>query len=216
MPMRSHPSWVCGLKHVDVITFEIATKSHPSWVCGLKHQVSQTWRARRMSHPSWVCGLKPSRVTISPCRQQSHPSWVCGLKQRILCFWQRFERHTLRGCVDWNIKNLSRIGMDKCHTLRGCVDWNLIFITLHIKTLVTPFVGVWIETLRDNQKLVKHKSHPSWVCGLKRPKPLGSKNPLSHTLRGCVDWNWLSYSWTWFNWCHTLRGCVDWNPRGGK
>ena len=33
---------------------------------------------------------------------------------------------------------------------------------------VTPFVGVWIETLRHDKAQDKHLSHPSWVCGLKQ------------------------------------------------
>ena len=35
---------------------------------------------------------------------------------------------------------------------------------------VTPFVGVWIETLWYLYCLPKSKSHPSWVCGLKHEK----------------------------------------------
>ena len=32
-------------------------------------------------------------------------------------------------------------------------------------------------------------SHPTWVCGLKHMMLLCMMNLLSHTLRGCVDWN---------------------------
>ena len=104
------------------------------------------------------------------------------------------------------------------------------------------------------------KSHPSWVCGLKlfqfdemtkglfvRPfvgvwietfegKTVGQQN-MSHTLRGCVDWNTHAFYWviialmshpSWVcglklvssarvknSLCHTLRGCVDWNKEYG-
>ena len=34
-------------------------------------------------------------------------------------------------------------------------------------TAVTPFVGVWIETLRILVRCSSLMSHPSWVCGLK-------------------------------------------------
>ena len=35
-------------------------------------------------------------------------------------------------------------------------------------TTVTPFVGVWIETMIDINPVVNQNlSHPSWVCGLK-------------------------------------------------
>ena len=80
------------------------------------------------------------------------------------------------------------------------------------RNIVTPCVGVWIET----GETVKGR--------VAKPR---------HTLRGCVDWNghgdnmfhsrtvtpcvgvWIetnSFSW-WSrtNGSHTLRGCVDWN-----
>ena len=34
--IKSHPSWVCGLKHDAASLKEVEPKSHPSWVCGLK------------------------------------------------------------------------------------------------------------------------------------------------------------------------------------
>ena len=44
--------------------------------------------------------------------------------------------------------------------------------TLHLRPLcarakVTPFVGVWIETLNNPLSKLDTESHPSWVCGLK-------------------------------------------------
>ncbi len=75
---------------------------------------------------------------------------------------------------------------------------------------VTPFVGVWIETVVVFVVSNNLMSHPSWVCGLKqkyvdarakvnnvtpfvgvwietrnRTKPLLPQT--GHTLRGCVD-----------------------------
>ena len=35
--------------------------------------------------------------------------------------------------------------------------------------MVTPFVGVWIETAKANDMRAAGLSHPSWVCGLKQP-----------------------------------------------
>ena len=54
----------------------------------------------------------------------SHPAWVCGLKPT------------------------SATGeyLDKGHTLRGCVDWNNADILAKLDEVVTPCVGVWIET----------------------------------------------------------------------
>ena len=72
-------------------------------------------------------------------------------------------------------------------------------------------MGVWIETYnKEHQKEVK-QSHPSWVCGLKRPNSHGSKSKFRHTLRGCVDWNKSESFLSKSSISHTLRGCVDWN-----
>ena len=88
------------------------------------------------------------------------------------------------------------------------------------------------------------KSHPSWVCGLKRSVryPVRSAQSVTpfvgvwietyrlfadrlrlprHTLRGCVDWNFADSVKFQKNIGHTLRGCVDWNqvcrhPRKGE
>ena len=35
--MRSHPTWVRGLKHNVVDLTEVNSLSHPTWVRGLKH-----------------------------------------------------------------------------------------------------------------------------------------------------------------------------------
>ena len=55
----------------------------------------------------------------------------------------------------------------KGHTLRGCVDWNLRCVIMYNDINVTPFVGVWIETVNQQHKMNDKQSHPSWVCGLK-------------------------------------------------
>ena len=119
--------------------------SHPSWVCGLRRYDWTERRQHRTSHPSWVCGLKhrPRRQQI-PC-EQSHPSWVCGLKHGL------------------NISD----SLALCHTLRGCVDWNMRLVSRTACNWVTPFVGVWIETDFGDYEDSKDTSHPSWVCGLK-------------------------------------------------
>ena len=38
--------------------------------------------------------------------------------------------------------------------------------------LVAPYVGAWIETLRDKDEYSKIWSHPMWVRGLKHQKHL--------------------------------------------
>ena len=52
---------------------------------------------------------------------------------------------------------------------------------------VTPFVGVWIETMNSEGRKWIDLSHPSWVCGLKLHTALIYNLDESHTLRGCVD-----------------------------
>ena len=135
------------------------------------------------------------------------------------------------------------------------MDWNCSCYNPIPHNRVTPCVGVWIETTLVPTIASFPKSHPAWVCGLKlhnypadetkrRSHPawvcglkLLAKNLMtswiSHTLRGCVDWNstlpyrCISFSVTpcvgvWIEtiiyidyWImaksHTLRGCVDWN-----
>ena len=141
--------------------------------------------------------------------------------------------HTLRGCVDWNINYLFSRTEYKSHTLRGCVDWNLewrlekiwLMVTpcvgVWIETCtavfqaqdvrVTPCVGVWIETVLHLESVWLAPSHPAWVCGLKRIHSHKHSCIYSHTLRGCVDWNSNTWCAITHHQSHTLRGCVDWN-----
>ena len=120
------------------------------------------------------------------------------------------------------------------HTLRGCVDWNNIWAGMRADGVVTPCVGVWIETLLWGKNKRPNTSHPAWVCGLKHLlRWWFQKGYISHTLRGCVDWNWNALIFptrgfvtpcvgVWIETArkigernrrtsHTLRGCVDWN-----
>ena len=143
--------------------------SHPSWVCGLKHRLYDGTGIDVTSHPSWVCGLKPLWITQSEGHSPSHPSWVCGLKQGDWYWWYWTYRHTLRGCVDWNLFGLSQMvekiqshpswvcGLKLVKKLLGgftrtshpswvCGLKPIIILFFCYKIFVTPFVGVWIET----------------------------------------------------------------------
>ena len=53
--------------------------------------------------------------------------------------------------------------------------------------IVTPCVGVWIETYTARIVKILHESHPAWVCGLKHPNNDSYVSIRGHTLRGCVD-----------------------------
>ena len=46
-----------------------------------------------------------------------------------------------------------------------------------ITVCVTPFVGVWIETGAPPLSVRPSKSHPSWVCGLKRGQSVRDSAP---------------------------------------
>ena len=144
---------------------------------------------------------------------ESHPSWVCGLKLNInLKFARKILSHTLRGCVDWNtngwdisnaiimshpswvcglkLLSLVRSLLLICHTLRGCVDWN-------------------DNSSRSNKTSIK--SHPSWVCGLKHHQH--QQRPSNDWVTPFVG-VWIEtchYRILWGRNSHTLRGCVDWN-----
>ena len=124
--------------------------------------------------------------------RKSHPSWVCGLKQKDLELNQIKLCHTLRGCVDWNwMTSLLRFEVTTSHPSWVCglklslpaKTWRTLpvtpFVGVWIETYseispcfclrVTPFVGVWIETILFVCIAIRVASHPSWVCGLKRP-----------------------------------------------
>ena len=76
------------------------------------------------------------------------------------------------------------------HTLYGCVDWNNgknLFIKA--ASIVTPCMGVWIETNKAQKASYEAMSHPVWVCGLKLFGQCQKEMGFGHTLYGCVDWN---------------------------
>ena len=100
----SHPSWVCGLKLGNNALSHTLIKSHPSWVCGLKHLVYEAFHTAYVSHPSWVCGLKPLRWWHHCALWSVTPFvgvWIETPKTHKI--ETGVNRHTLRGCVDWNI-----------------------------------------------------------------------------------------------------------------
>ena len=80
-PPMSHPTWVCGLKHIYKNDLPDDVTSHPTWVCGLKPYYIFGYMSNRLSHPTWVCGLKQKQLQQeAKAYAKSHPTWVCGLK----------------------------------------------------------------------------------------------------------------------------------------
>ena len=186
------------------------------------------------SHPAWVCGLKQDRFTmLQPLNRHTLRGCV-DWNNWLPMLPKKKQSHTLRGCVDWNMTIILIIQRTICHTLRGCVDWNINYSLLFAVLLVTPCVGVWIETFLIMIRLKSLMSHPAWVCGLK-PQLVTTRprKDVSHPAwvcglkligRGANDATTSSHpAWV----CglkhpfrellnggtsHTLRGCVDWNP----
>ena len=163
----------------------------------------------------------------------SHPAWVCGLKHVVINLHFLGNRHTLRGCVDWNFLFYRKMAKNSGHTLRGCVDWNLK-LGVHKCTirshpawvcglkLFIVFVGVvpklshpaWVcglkHTLLGNNA-PHNLSHPAWVCGLKQMLcQYMRRRPWSHPAWVCGLKQTLRHRLL-TSPRHTLRGCVDWN-----
>ena len=97
---------------------------------------------------------------------------------------------------------------------------------------VTPFVGVWIETICETKSASLARSHPSWVCGLKPnvSSKVQKRCPVTPFVGVWIETTfsdvfvcdgyvtpfvgvWIETKVTDGNMqeyvCHTLRGCVD-------
>ena len=158
---------MCGLKQKCWTKWKQKKKSHPAWVCGLKRWYVGSLLPFPWSHPAWVCGLKQSTYNRQKPWQQSHPAWVCGLKLLLLLLGFYQMGHTLRGCVDWNYWWLyALVCLLKSHPAWVC-GLKLFYEDWIHKPLVTPCVGVWIETIIVILFGCFTLSHPAWVCGLK-------------------------------------------------
>ena len=72
---------------------------------------------------------------------ESHPTWVCGLKP----LW----RH-------------GRLFVAQSHPTWVCGLKHIKRVTHCSHTFVTPYVGVWIETLITCFTSASIKSHPAW------------------------------------------------------
>ena len=98
--LKSHPSWVCGLKHAVPLHKREEHKVTPFVGVWIETFSIFVLKSLPKSHPSWVCGLKQVEHDLIQSEQLSHPSWVCGLKLATHKVYLMVESHTLRGCVD--------------------------------------------------------------------------------------------------------------------
>ena len=109
------------------------------------------------------------------------------------------QRHTLRGCVDWN--TLSRFCMTIlwCHTLRGCVDWNNRIIIRNESLKVTPYVGVWIETsMAQYSAISKMVTSCVGIYGLEHCSLVGQVYGRTVSIRPLMYFSpgfWFCYDW---------------------
>ena len=79
----------------------MSVKSHPTWVRGLKLLLGKPVVARDESHPTWVRGLKHiSLLMVKGLCAWSHPTWVRGLKRPSYDGLAAGPCRTLHGCVD--------------------------------------------------------------------------------------------------------------------
>ena len=75
-------------------------RSHPTWVRGLKLRSNRNRKRFFWSHPTWVRGLKPISAQGGSLNDLSHPTWVRGLKPESKHALLRGLSRTPRGCVD--------------------------------------------------------------------------------------------------------------------
>ena len=75
-------------------------RSHPTWVRGLKLFYTSHSLTKVLSHPTWVRGLKLQRKKQKLNKSESHPTWVRGLKLICAHYAAAQIGRTLRGCVD--------------------------------------------------------------------------------------------------------------------
>ena len=210
--MLSHPVWVCGLKPDSASSTDVVRR-HTLYGC-----VDWNWKSFSASSfcavtpcmgvwietsprsPSWQpCTVTPCMGVWIETRRWRQTTWSWRVTP-CMGVWIETEwyylsssatsRHTLYGCVDWNFSVLHTKIAEMGHTLYGCVDWNKLSETEMPKALRHTLYGCvdWNST-SSRWKTKQSRSHPVWVCGLKRHQCCTYCGMECHTLYGCVDWN---------------------------
>ena len=187
-------------------------ESHPAWVCGLK-LVYFVWLFNWIGHTLRGCVDWNKFGTSVNKHIQSHTLRGCvDWNKSYALRYSGAGGHTLRGCVDWNsgrsfdwgviyVTPCVGVWIETSEQWQLCIHtWSHpawvcglkqpVPQTSHSNLLVTPCVGVWIETRMARILSLMRWSHPAWVCGLKLIEFWTKDCCCSHTLRGCVDWNW--------------------------
>ena len=146
--VKSHPAWVCGLKH-DTAYIEKEKEGHTlrgcvDWNYGWCYEFYGISSHTLRGCVDWNCIIltKSDKDTVTPCVGV----WIETLLKRENLSWA--GSHTLRGCVDWNRCKMIKWWCPERHTLRGCVDWNTFDYLEEIPAHGHTLRGcIWIEAL---------------------------------------------------------------------
>ena len=130
---------------------------------------------------------------------------------------------------------ISVISLSAGHSLCGSVDWNTRFVIISANFwIVTPFVGVWIEIIRNQYLHVVVGVTPfvgvwieidgKWIENTAdivtpfvgvwieiRFLRKDERHHRRHSLCGSVDWNGKKHKSKIYRKGHSLCGSVDWN-----
>ena len=79
-PVRSHPTWVRGLKPIINGWVEHFRMSHPTWVRGLKRETFECLLRGGYVAPYVGAWIETELSAFRSSIQMSHPTWVRGLK----------------------------------------------------------------------------------------------------------------------------------------
>ena len=104
-------------------------ESHPTWVCGLKQNYIKRLRKHLKVTPYVGVWIETDKPTTEEDLQSSHPTWVCGLKLNPLVY---------------------SVSQTVSHPTWVCGLKLPLSGNTHPACGVTPYVGVWIETIRMN------------------------------------------------------------------
>ena len=96
----SHPTWVRGLKFLNVPVYDLFKPSHPTWVRGLKYDVDLDLVIRLPVAPHVGAWIEIRILMATVTFRSSHPTWVRGLKYGYDAETATFICRTPRGCVD--------------------------------------------------------------------------------------------------------------------
>ena len=127
--------------------FSLRPSSHPSWVCGLKPLRTSSLNNETNVTPFVGVWIETSVIKPRAFKKSSHPSWVCGLKHNFRCLkLNRKESHPSWVC-GLKLDNL-RLAEETAYVTPFVGVWieTLFRARRRQQRQVTPFVGVWIET----------------------------------------------------------------------